>query len=139
MRDLDIVARQARTEPHALWLVVRVHEVDDFSFVRDTALGKFIPRFSDTSLVCVQDMVARVRAELSETCELLDLVFKLNFDFVSRHCWVDGAASTGLARLGFLLLEMRGLRVGSGGGLGGILLAAGGQRGCGHCDEDWNL
>lgn len=87
MGDFDGVTGQRRAEPHALWLVVGVHEVDHFSFVRHAALGNIEAQITDSALICEQSLVARLRPQLHQTCEFLDLAFKLNFDFI---CWVDG-------------------------------------------------
>lgn len=90
MGDLHVGAGQRGTEPHALRLVVRVNEVDHLSlFGRDTALGKLVPRFTDSALVCEQHVMARVRVELGKTRELHDFAFKLDFDFVCRRARVD--------------------------------------------------
>jgi hypothetical protein len=82
MRDFDGSTGQRRAEPHALWLVVGVHEVYDFSFVGHTALGQFKARITDSALIREQSLVALLRAQLRQTCESLDLAFKLNFDFI---------------------------------------------------------
>ena len=82
MGDFDGVTGQRRAEPHALWLVVGVHEVDHFSFVRHAALGNIEAQITDSALICEQSLVARLRPQLHQTCEFLDLAFKLNFDFI---------------------------------------------------------
>ena len=82
MGQFDVIAGQSRAESHALRLIVRVDIVDLFAFSADAAFGQFISGSAAIALVGEQRMVARLGFELRQTCVVLNLAFKLIFDFI---------------------------------------------------------
>jgi hypothetical protein len=88
MGQFYVAAGESRAESHALWLTVCVHEVDLCVVFADAALGQLVLANPSSSLICEQCMVAGFWAELVQTCVVLDLAFKLIFDFICWPWWI---------------------------------------------------
>lgn len=103
MGQFYVAAGESWAESHALWLAVCVYEVDLCVVFADTALRQLVLANTCFSLICKQRMVAGFGAKLVQTFIMLDLAFKLIFDFICWLWWIKRASRTLLWDFGLFL------------------------------------